>query len=536
MIAKEEPFASNLAQRLPMVRRSERAFTVFLNEMRMGAYEAARGAMTAQGASAAEFKLLGRFINLASGRGTLPANLDRYAPILNTVLFSAKYQMSTLQLPRQLGRMLISKNPYMRKEAARALVGFVGGGAALLGLFQMTGQGDVELDPRAGDFGKIKIGETRLDIWRGYVQYARFAAQMLTGERKSAYGNMNKTQRYDIAWRFLPSKASHAMGLLVDLLKGETYMGDDLFTSTKDVVRTARERLLPLALQDVMDAMEQSGANGLWTAAPATLGVGVLTYVNDFVRTKEKIARGLGYKTWDEIDPMKQRELENSNAELQAAYIEFDRQVMGTAWGDWRLAGKAIDDVFTANIAMATAQYRKTGDGVQFREKVNDAFTARRGGYAAREKMPQFEDIVRRLKVEDTAEALVGLGPEQMAIRIYNDALYGDDMYDQYGDYRFDEADIRREQLRRQLGEAMFKYAEDYRTLKYESLPPEFQELSKARKVLRPYWEVYDWAVKSFGQTWADSPSGQRFISKMRRHLRRSDPNMEKYYQMFYKK
>jgi len=200
LFAKEEPFASNLAQRIPFVRRSERAFTGFLNEMRMSAYEAAHNAMTAQGASPAHFKLMANFINIASGRGTLPANLNRYAPVLNTVLFSARYQMSTLQLPRQLGRMLLSGNPYMRKEAAKALVAFVGGGTALLALLKNTGVGKVETDPRSGDFGKIQIGETRLDIWRGYIQYARFMAQMLTGERKTAYGNMNKVQRYDIAW------------------------------------------------------------------------------------------------------------------------------------------------------------------------------------------------------------------------------------------------------------------------------------------------------------------------------------------------
>ncbi len=537
-LSKEEPFFSTFAEKLPLVRRSERAYTGFLNEMRFSAAEAAYNSMVSQNASPQQLKLMGNFINLASGRGKLPKSLEKFAPALSTIFFSPKYQLSTLGLPRQIGRMLISDNPYMRKQAAQSLVGFIGGGAAILGLIKANG-GEVEIDPRSGDFVKIKIGDTRLDIWRGFVQYARFGAQMLTGERKSAFGNMNKARRDEIAWRFLQSKSSPIMGLLVDMLRGETYLGDDLFTSTKSTIRSARERLLPLAVQDVMDAMEQSGINGIWTAAPATLGVGVMTYVNDFTVKKDKVAKDMGYETWDEIDPAAQRRIENSNAELQAAYIEFDRKVMGTAWGDWRLAGNAVEDNFKIDVQQATLQYQASDDpnkGITFREKITDAWTARRGGYAAREKMPQFEDIVKRLGTEDTAEALIGLGPEQLAIRAYNDALYGDEMYDEFGDYRFDLADIRKDQLRSQLGEEMFNYVETYRGIRHESLSSEFQELAQAKRVMRPYWDVMDYAIRTRGQAWADSKRGQAFISRMRKQMRLTDPEISKYYDMFYRR
>lgn len=535
-LAKEELFYSNLAQRIPFVRRSERAFTGFLNEMRMGAYEAAHNAMVAQGATRVQFRMLGQFINVASGRGTLPANLNKYAPLLNTVLFSPRYQMSTLQLPRQLGRMLLSGNPYMRKEAAKALITFVGGGSALLALLKTTGVAKVETDPRSGDFGKIVIGDTRLDIWRGYVQYARFLAQLLTGERKSAYGNMNKDERWNIAFRFVQSKASPGAGLFIDLLKGENYMGEPLFNETTGFIKMARDRLLPLAMQDVIDAMEQSGVNGLWTAAPAVLGVGVLTYVNDLVRVKEKIARTMGYKSWDDIDPKTQRAIQNKSVELQTAYMKFDRQVMGTAWGDWRNAGNAIEDVFREGIDLAVAQFRETGDGYTFREKVGDAFTARRGGYSARDAMPQFEDIVKRLNLEDTAESLIALGPEQLAIKVYNDALWGDDMYDEFGDYRFDEAEVRKQQLIQSLGQEMFDYVEDYRGLKYTDFPAEYHELAQARKVLKPYWQVKQQAIDIFGEPrtpWQVKRLNQ-FISTIRKRLKRSNPEIAKYIELFY--
>ena len=251
---------------------------------------------------------------------------------------------------------------------------------------------------------------------------------------------------------------------------------------------------------------------------------------------KQRVARQMGYETWQDIDPATQRKLEATNPYLQVAIIEFDRQVMGTAWGDWRLAGKAIENTFADNVNKAVAQFRETKNGYLFRQKISAAWTARRGGYAARNEMPQFADIVKRMKTEDTAEALVSLGPEQLAIRIYNEALFGDDMYDEFGDYRMDEASKRKEQLRAQLGNEMFNYVEQYRDIKYEALPPEFHELQKAREILRPYWQVEEEMIKIYGKPKTDWQARrlQQAIARVRKRLRRTNPLVEKYYQMFY--
>lgn len=533
---REESFMSGLAEKIPFVRRSERAFITYLNSLRLGAYKSASKAYKAAGATDKELKNLARFINLASGRGDLPKDLNKYAPALNALLFSSRLQMSRLQLPRQLGRMLLSGNPYERKEAATALVTFLGGGASLMGLLNASGIATTSLDPRSADFGKLVIGDTRLDIWTGYLQYMRFAAQLLSGERKSSYGNLNKADRSEIAFRFLQSKSSPAFGLLVDLLKGENYMGEPIFNETTGFIKTARNRLVPLAVQDIMDAMEQDGVNGLWTAPPAMLGIGTLTYVNDYVRVQEKIANDMGYDSWDDIDPKTQLEIRNNNTELQTAQLELDRRVMDTAWGQWRTAGNAIENVFQEDVEKAVMQYRQTGDGVQFRGKVSDAFMKRRGGYAARESDERFAEIVRRQQSEDPAELLITLGPEQLAIKSYMDALYGDDMYDEFGDYRFDEADIRKQALREQLGDEMYNYVEEYMGEKYALLPPEFHELAEAKKILKPYWDVRARVEKLYGKAFADSPAGQRLIAKLRKAKKASDIEMQRAYAKFYSK
>ena len=531
--AAEELFMSNTARLVPGVRRSERAFITYLNQARMSAYESAYGAMKSQAATPEMFKMLGQFINQASGRGSLPKSLEKYSPMLNTVIFSPRLQMATLQLPRQFGRMLLSKNPYMRKEAAKSLVAFAGAGAGLIGLMKATGS-SVELDPRSGDFGKIIIGDTRLDIWRGYLQYARFGAQMLAGERKSAYGNMNDAQRSEIVTRFLQSKSSPAAGLIADLLKGETYMGEPIFSDTTGFLGVLKEKTVPLALQDIIDAMEQNGTNGLLVSTPALLGVGALTYINDYVRVKEKIAGEYGYDSWDDLDPQTQRHIQNTNREYQIASIKYDRNIMGTAFGDWRLAGKAVEDVFKETVDMAVAQYKDTGDGYQFRERVSDAYTARRGGYAAREKEERFEDIVRRLNVKNPIQSLVELGPEREAINTYYQALWGDDMYNQYGEYDFAEADARKEELRAHMGQEMFDYVEEYQGMKYDTYPPEFQELKQAQITMKPYWDIRNQLIEIYGERFLETTKGQRLLTKLRQNLRKRDPKIAYYYDMFY--
>ena len=528
----EEAFSSKIAENIPWVRRSERGFVTYLNQLRFEAYKTARSSMVAQGAGDKELKLLVDFVNYASGRGVLPKKLETYAPALNAIFFSPRLQASRIELPVILGKMLLSDKGYMRKEAARALLGFVGGGTAVLGLLNQTGIGTVETDPRSSDFAKLKIGETRFDIWTGYAQYARFVAQMLTSEKKQAYGNMSKEERLDIATRFLQSKYSPAMGLVYDLLKGEDYAGAPIAKDTAGLIDTARKKILPLTVQDLMDAIEQDGMNpmAIGTGVAAGLGIGVLTYIDEFTRKRNKIAEELGYESWSAIDPIKQRELEKL-PEMQRMAIEFDHQMMGTMWGDWHSAGRAAEDLFREEVEQATAKYRQSGNGVQYRKDISDAFTIRKGAYAAREKDERFEEIVSRFNAATPQEQLVKLGTEQQAIRIYEEALFGDDMYDEFGDYRWDEAEIRKAILKQPIaqggiGEELYNYVEEYRGVKYDDFPEEYKELAQAKIALKPYWAVKDQAMELKGwdnesklnpyqKRWLDS-----FVGKMRKRMK----------------
>src|SRR3990167_2284915 len=319
--AWEETFSSQIADKLPFVRNSERAFNTYLNSLRLGAYKAISAPMKALGASKEDLTLLADYINKATGRGKLSPLLDKYSPFLNTFLFSPKLQASRLQLPTTLGKMLTSDNYFLKKEAARALTAFVGGGAMLLGLLELSGVGKGEKNPLAGNFGKLKVGDTSLDIWTGYVQYMRFAAQMMMGATTTAYGNTNKKSRMEIALRFLQSKTSPLAGFMFDILKGEDYQGEPIFKDTAGTLDLVRNRFVPLWAQDVIDAVEQNVWNGAFYASPAFFGIGALTYVDELVRAREKAARQIGAESWKALDPKTQRELEEASLDLQKAML-----------------------------------------------------------------------------------------------------------------------------------------------------------------------------------------------------------------------
>jgi len=56
----------------------------------------------------------------------------------------------------------------------------------------------------------------------------------------------------------------------------------------------------------------------------------------------------------------------------------------------------------------------------------------------------------------------------------------------------------------------------------------------KARKVMRPYWDIRNDVIKMFGVAFADSSAGQRLIGKLRKQMRMRNPELEKFFQLFY--
>lgn len=302
----EEAFMSNLAEKLPIIGRfirgSDRAYTGFLNDLRFGTFNSLLkgGEKMGKGDDAKYLSSLGDFVNTATGRGNLAniplagKTLEASAPLLNAAFFSPRLIASRVSFfnPVWYAKM----DPTVRKEAAKSIVAFVATGMTILGLSQLVGADKAETDPTSADFGKIKTGNTRYDIWGGFQPYATFIARMILNHQKSTttggtlqYGKGYKPEtRYSVAGRFLQGKLSPNASLAADAMMGQDFERNKFDLTNPDLfVNPLAKRVTPLILSDLKSNIDEYGAFGPLFSIPGLFGVGGQTY-----RKKSKIPLG----------------------------------------------------------------------------------------------------------------------------------------------------------------------------------------------------------------------------------------------------
>jgi hypothetical protein len=290
----EEAFMSNFMNKIPFVKASNRGYVAGLNELRSRVWNNALEVWEKAGLkpSVQDYTEMAKLINAATGRGQLGV-LSKAAPLANAMLFSPRLIASRLQLPT----LLMSPSKLVRAEAWKTMGAFLGVGGSILGAVSLLPDVTVEKDPRSADFGKIKVGNTRLDIWTGYVQYLRLLAQIATGERKTSIGTIEPLTRGDILSRFGRSKLSPAAGLFVDIMTEKTYAGEDMSLEGGFLKDQIFQRMAPLAMQEMYETIKQEGAIGSVLAAPGFLGVGTLTYPEPTPQEKHDMLQTYSYRT-----------------------------------------------------------------------------------------------------------------------------------------------------------------------------------------------------------------------------------------------
>lgn len=282
--AREEQFMSTLAEKIPVfgrvVRASERAHVGFLTKLRADIFDELVKRAEKSGATVDDkfYADAANFINAATGRGRLPGALHNAGGALSTAFFSPRLVASRLEILSSPVTYM-NASPMVRQEALRTLFNFTAAGTTILGLAAAAGV-DVGTDPRSADFGKIKVGKTRVDIWGGFQQYPRLAAQLMTGELKSSVtGKVTKLgsrygapTRKDLLARFAESKANPAVGFALRLAEGKDIEGKPI-----KITKEVRDLFIPLVFQDIED-IAKTDPSLLPLLVPATFGVGVQTY------------------------------------------------------------------------------------------------------------------------------------------------------------------------------------------------------------------------------------------------------------------
>ncbi|KKL76270.1 hypothetical protein LCGC14_2046610, partial [marine sediment metagenome] len=287
-----------------------------------------------------------------TGRGTLPTKLEEIAPLLNAVFFSPRLNMARVSVPIDV-ITTAPKGRMINKTLARELATWIGSTVGTLWLLSMLKGVEVEKDMRSSDWGKIRIGDMRIDPWAGYSPMVRVMAQLMTGERKvTDTGDIKGVDASEVITRFIQSKFAPPAGLVADLMKGETFTGEPLEATAAGLMREMSHVLAPMVLEDLVDAIKYQGLmEGTLAGTLAFNGVGVQTYPMTDNKKLKMYKNELTYQItgqkWDEVGP-----------EMQEVIRDFHPQV---GMREQKIQAERTNYGF---IAKLLEEQRDAGDGV----------------------------------------------------------------------------------------------------------------------------------------------------------------------------
>jgi hypothetical protein len=290
-VKREEMFPVSLAERTPILKHpikgSSRAYSAFLSKLRMDIFDRMIEVAQTQGKDIHDpkfLKALGEYINTSTGRGKLPGDsAEKAMDLLNTFLFSPRLLASRFQIlnPYYYGK-LYGMDPMVARYQTRAALVTLGGISAMLYLAAQIPGVTVGLNPTSSDFGKIRFGNTRIDLAGGFqpllVLYMRMARGEITASSTGVtrkLGGYGGRDRAGLLARFMEGKMAPTPGLVRDLLHDHTTFVGEPMTWKK----TAINLLTPLGPQGAYDVLKEDGYSAAAISLIlSTIGFGVAAY------------------------------------------------------------------------------------------------------------------------------------------------------------------------------------------------------------------------------------------------------------------
>jgi hypothetical protein len=157
-----------------------------------------------------------------------------------------------------------NEDPIMRKQALKSLLAVFGFGAAVGELSRLAGA-EVSNDPNSSDFRKIKIGNTRVDPFSGFQQYAVGASRLLSGHMTSSKsgkdfdltsGKFGAPSRASIVSQFAQNKLAPIPSLVWSWMEGKDWDGQPF-----EIKKAVLDRTVPIVMQDLYDLQKEDPRN-----------------------------------------------------------------------------------------------------------------------------------------------------------------------------------------------------------------------------------------------------------------------------------
>lgn len=279
-------FMSDIANRVPVVRESQQAYTMAADHTRLNTFKLYKAAIDKRAASEGlsseqikeGYKAAARWINIASGRGSFGEKADKALDAMSFFAFSPRFIASRIQVLNPLTYIRNAGTPLgrevlkMQMSEMAQLTAMVGG---TLLLAKAAGF-KVGRNPEKPDFLRISKGNYHYDGLAGLQPVMRLAYAIAADAGRIARGKkMESGERgaLDVGARFLRGKAAPIPSYVIDFFDEKTFEGKPF-----DATRGAVERVTPMMWGDMVEAFQREGIGGPIKLSPGAIGFGAQFY------------------------------------------------------------------------------------------------------------------------------------------------------------------------------------------------------------------------------------------------------------------
>jgi hypothetical protein len=286
----------------------------FLDGMAMLEKKKAAG----EGVTKQDYKDVADVANTLTGRASL-GKAELMTKALTKLFFSPRLWASSIKTATPYALWHFGKmTPTARKMAIQDMGRMVGTTMAFVAplAFYLNNDDDdetsVETDPRSSDFGKIKIGDTRIDPWGGRIQQVVLSARIIAGTmgivanspvgayknkkgRVLPLGAPGAPTMTDLGLQMLTNKLSPTAALAISAAstkmkrRGDEWVRVDRFGKEYELSEEFLDRLYPIYIGTVADLMDEDpGALEGFLMVYSFFGGGVQEYESKKKTNKEK--------------------------------------------------------------------------------------------------------------------------------------------------------------------------------------------------------------------------------------------------------
>ncbi len=442
-------------------------------------------------------------------------------------------------------------------EARKSLAALAGGGMSMYyGAAKALGQ-EANLNPSSGRFMTLEIGGSHIGIGGimialmrlGYDVAVTAVEDPINLVKPISEGSLNRWDNPFI--RFLYSRTAPLTSTLYGgLVEQSNYFGEP-FEDIGDWGKFLADKITPIAAQETTDALYDR-LRGEQTELPSPSAIaaefgGLRVFPKSpwelLDEEKDSISMREFGNTYDNLDDLSQMRVDKFPT-IRTLQKDVDAQAVtrgdkeSIAWINWERERDAARMTYEGTLNDLQGAYDANAiDGVEFRKKMSDAGYGLGVTYNHISEQPEYKSVMETLR---EPRKLDDRSVQDIAYAEYTNRLFTKDeqgrseFEDQFGLFQYDKFNAFIAEFRVKWGDEIYKYVQDIKGERDANLPEMAKEYQKAKGVMKPYWEVESMFIGMYGKTAAETPRGKKVISDMRKSIRMRNPEIERYYQLFY--